>query len=360
MLTIVTEFSVFRVDKKLLESKTRKTFLGSTYNVLHVQAIELLAWLNDEPVTKNLVRSALVPFDVKEPLEDLGVKRGRSFYFRDSTDTSFLCIMKKETLVRHFTLVRDFVAEYPNENTLPLPTLHRGTLTSLFLAYFTHTITARLCDVAYALSLLNPFSSLVPFHFQLRDMGVEGVRLIVGSIDEKERKALLISHTLHTRRNSRIGFHYLESLPDGGEGVAILCAMGEGRRYLASEEGRELLPGYNSWHFINAMRMKETIGARRLFSEGFQTPDEPLGSIDISCVVTWLITYLKRCATQEELPAVCAMLGLRHATLKNENSVVYAPYQIVAPLSLGIWKKRLTKILTARDVDVSLFEALNE
>lgn len=363
MLTLITELAVFRVKKSTLQEATQLTLgMKSESFMPYVWAVELLAWLRDEPVSGELLKKAIGRLSCKaRNLHTLTWNEGTEFSFLDMNNVTYTPQIRKETLARHFTLIEDFISDYPESNIMPLPTLTTQSISTFITAAFRYNKHISIAQVQYTMSLFNPKNPLLPFLFSLKSMSHAEVTSLVMTISTEDRIKLLTSHNLQAElKRDNLVLRLLNVLPERGEGLAILCTLRSGREYLASEEGIGLLSSSPSWLFCNAVGEREGNLARRYLLSGFEQEEEPIRLYDADTVYNCLMVYLETYAREEEVPLLCSMLGLRHSLLKNEDLLVYPPYQIVTERLLAESRGDMSKILTRIGIDTSLIDQLAE
>lgn len=326
MLTLVTELRVFRVPRAALVSYVglRITTAPLVY-MKHVFVVELLAALKGEDVSFLLMRGAVSLLCGMSPEDSTLVAGPLPFVRREGfvLETTMIPLCKY-TLARHFSLIKDFIEEYPEASEVALPgrTKIHQTIFSLF--NLNGTKVSLDAEVLYLLQTLNPITEL---YYLLYDIGEQHPAVIEGicsRITEDERSDLRELHAtrvLHTP--------YVLPLPDEGAGNAILAALSMGRLFLC-HHGLTMLPTHPSFLFLNACTYR-AVGwatlATSLIDIGFDDVTPYYAAVDE--VVRALVAVLPLCS-DEQVCRVLSMLGVGGLSSVS----FYAPYQTIIPESI--------------------------
>lgn len=313
MLTLVTELRTFRVSRHALTSYLGAEVDKSPYiHMKYMFASEVVAALEGERVSSLLLKGAIsILCNLHETAVDVALRLPNidiTGFLLGSTRIP-LC---SSTLARHFSLVRDYLTEFPDARTLDMPgrTKIHETLCNLFTLNNAVRIPLD-AEVLYSLQTLNPCSELYYFLYDLSPQHPLVVEGICSRITDLERRRLREVH--------RFSPCHLP-LPEEGDGNAVLCATPMGRLYLC-REGLALLPLQPSYLFLNAcltygMGWKEL--AVQLIDRGFD--DENPYYPDVACVVRCLVSVVPFCS-DEGITRVLSMLGVGEEPL-------YPPYQV--------------------------------
>lgn len=301
------------------------------------EAMELVALTQGVPVTKDLVLAAFAAIGCTVVLSGK-FDHAASFYLEDGVGVRML-LYGKETLARHFILFRDFIADNPTADKLPLP---KGITSNAVESVLNHvlgqrSVTPRLLHAdLYILQLLNPISDLVPFTFSLIGTPKETIVSLFNKISDAERHTMMQIRNVRSLVKVTAACPYFDVLPDDGRGLGLLATFVEGRRYLASEEGAVILQDHPSWLFVNAVTharvdpygvIQDTLLIDKLIDRGFDDECPFVGCADAERIADSLCIILPS-LTCERFKRACRMLGLRHPRLENTDLTCYAPYQL--------------------------------
>lgn len=276
--------------------------LRSTAYLEYVDAVEFIAYLNQEEVTASLIRSAYL---------DLGL-RVLDCKLQDDNKTSFACTDGEEvlpyatkTLARHFTYIADYTEAYPDQ-PIRLPFSRERVRQSFESFMCTADRQVLLVEDIELLQILNPVTDRFYLTSQLKGMNPSVVESIVMTLTEADRVELLRLHQARQVTNREVCL----PLPKGGLGLAILATTIDGQRYLATLPGSTLLPDCPSYLFCNAASHSAWAWElpSQLMKEGFGDNTELLSFEQKSLVLRCLMKFAFG-ADDEDLKSLEMMLS---------------------------------------------------
>lgn len=343
MLTLLTEFRAFRVSRSsLVATLGRPVTTKRIVKMNYAAVVELLALLNGEQVSFVLMVKAILVLcevwigEAEALVHSLPNVTEERFSFTGQEGVTTIEV-SKSTLARHFTLVRDYIEEYPDATSISIPDCTHILATISGILELNVILSAlRWAEEAsvYTLQILNPVSELYYFFLPLSLYSTQKLIDLCNSVTDDERRWVLEAH--RTLRASPSAPELLDYIPEGGAGPCILAAFNNGRTYLC-EKGSALLPHHPSYLFMNAY-LHDRCGSDELMDtllDGtFDDETCYLSDEDVLHVVQAL-TYSIVDASEEKIGKILAMMGVRHPSFGNIELQVSAPFQIeILPHSL--------------------------
>lgn len=371
MLTIVSDFNVFRVHKRSMKHLLPVAMIPEAVYMKHVLAVELLACLADEVVTVSLMERALRCFYT-------GVRKSEAIVasLPNLSTTTFTIESNganyggftKETLARHFTLIADYIAEYPERNSIDLS--HCKGILPLIERFFSLARVSRadtgregLDDMLYALQTLNPVTDLYYAMLDYDKYSIEQVVAMCRGITEKERRELRTLRRVRSQVPLTVDTSEPECVPEEGEGLYVLFLMVQAIPFIAAH-GRVLWPSQKSIVFLY-----ETLQACKdhplldpsLIDEDYIEDTPYISWRDAELVTLGLILALKS-SNEHQTRRILTMLGIQHLTIGNETLVAIPPFQLtIDPRDIDRHQKEsLCEIMREREWSFAPVELITE
>lgn len=363
MLVVLTQLAVFRVSAHQLERKLAKGAHRSVVTMNYPAAVELIAYLNGEPASKQLLYDAvhrLYPIDgsleAMEVIEELPDDIGFSFACSDGL---LLCDYSARTLGKHFSNIEAFSSTFPLQ-PMPMPQYSMEEVDEAIQGVMIPSIwgmeeVRQLSDTRGILDLLGPSSDLYYLLFDLE--GIHSTFFSSLHLTEREKGRLREVHDVQTRiAHGRLegtdpfngAFYYSVSLPN----PSPFCAFHSFTSYLAEvgqvERARSLFPDNPSYLAVNWILHNGVIDPD-LLSADFNDDSGVLDDDTARSLHHYLIQAIaNQPMTYGEIVRVLTMLNVRSPLLKNEEMEVYPPYQITTPFFITQDVARIVATLLAR------------
>lgn len=285
------------------------------YSTTEGRAEELIADMKGEKITYDIVRQAVHELGIDwkpSPTEEEGIF---SIECGDGTLTQY----HVDTLRRNFTLIDDFLSEFPTCKNLKVSYTMKQIKGALY--GLGRGIPNSLASYLSCIRHLNPKSPTYYLRYSLGGTSLSDLYEITSLLSDQERASLL-----EVRRWQNRDY----PLPEEGEGLGILGCICEAYRDMKT--ARRLFPSYPSYLVSLAL----TIGQRdELHSLLLHTDfNDDSGWLEESCSTSVqiqnTILELLRDSTRtwEEVRRFTTMLGIRHDLLENKELAVSLPYQL--------------------------------
>lgn len=307
-------------DEVLISSDRSENPYMTHYPYAH-HADELAACLRGEEYDTEDVCALLGQWRAGSKIRDCIRERG------NTTTFSFQCTdgvytASEAMLRRRFQLIDDYV-EDTGDLHMSLP-YSAGEVHDAVNA----RVELRLATCYDALLHLNPKSNLYPFYYDMEDITMEQVSYLASRITEEERDQLFL--TLNRDTHLKLPSHTTPML---------LASFPSFRR--PTPFTARLFQAYPSFYFKLWCGVNCIEGQARLFLDWLMTADftrdastlchRPHGVIRelVNCVISVLSEIA---VSDEELGYLMALLGVRHGSLKNMETKVLLPYDLLPPI----------------------------
>jgi hypothetical protein len=326
MFTFVTQLGAYAVDYDELCAQFAGITCESAFTP-YLQYTEMAAFLRGEKVTLSVIDDLAISLEATCVLPEN--REGRRIEIECSDGTS-IYDLDLETLSRHFTLFRDFFNDYPNADSISIPTIRVRDLKTVLCVLFEQTVVTLTEQILYTINVLNPIHNAFFLLFSLIGTKREVVTSLMNRVTDEEKQNIIDSHILRTYHNSEL--YTVIRLPPQ---VAFLAGTYSGSEYLATEEGYSLA-GHNGWAFCNAAKHRQIPLMCKLIKSDF-TQDKyiPLTGNERSVVcysVAECISGLSDEKDRSVLILACTMLGIHHESLGNVGKKANSPYLV--PLAI--------------------------
>lgn len=346
MLSLSTPIREKRVPLHLIRRAFGPYKVHLNTKVSEDELEEILAYVEGSLYGRILVLSSVASevLDVYTPHPDGGDRMETTISIRGVVPTKPLFIKTSDgtltytrALCRHFTLLRDYFEEYDDETTIVVP-FSSQEVTSIVAALENRgRVSTKLADVLPCLRHLNPICNTLPLLFSMDVTDAPTLLSLVSTFTVEERRELALAGA-----TSFIGL----SLPDGGQGPAILTSAPSVRENMALSR---VLFGevYPSWLFCYTYLSR--------YDLRYPTRSSPLLDLLLTADFTvdsytspsymWptVSSYIIQAIVGEsvgltwnETKRLLAMVGIASSHLGNETLRVCAPYGIGSRQTL-VW-----------------------
>jgi hypothetical protein len=329
MFTFITQLGAYELDYD--EVSKYITLHGSSSIVTYAGYVELEALIRGEKVTWYILDRLAQTLNPASELKTTGMREGRSMKIQcQDGDVSPACTI--ETLSRHFVLFRDFFTEYPDKDTISIPTVPHDDVVAVLNALFEwdHQYLSLTDDLVYTLYTLNPINNAYFLLFNditLTQASTTTLITLLSRVSQEEKEAIIAGSRVREEEEQA---YVVRKLPLPQD-VALLASTRQGRRYLATEKGHTLTE-HRGWAFCNAVDYCETSLATKLIKSDFSKDKYvPLTFLEMNIVSDCLREYMIQLGQEEDrdcLILACTMLGIHHESLGNVDKKAYPPYRV--------------------------------
>lgn len=324
MLSLITQFYTFHINRVSLARTFPDHILHErsrlmTYN--YASCVELVAAVNGEPYSPLLLSEDL--------LGPIPAQEDDWFHFR-CADGVLPLQFRKETLARHFLLIRGYIEEHPNETGTDIPYNSDDVKYAVLIVLDEESLFSLTPAILSILQLLTPVTDL---YYTMADMTLMEPSFVLGivqGISQDERKEILRAHDARCviDADNRILSY---TIPERGEGLAIAFALTGVTDYLYERDIPTLSVLYPSRVYINGPE-----DGRPYLDDLLTTsPFEDFGcgyltSTHLIELVTMMFRAILRLKERGRVAKVLAILGMRHEIFGNTEMECYGPYQVRA------------------------------
>lgn len=344
MLVVLTQLAVFRISLAKVEKSLAKGVHRTVITMNYPAAIELIAFLNGESVSKQLLYDAVhrlypVGEGALEAMSVVGLLPEETLFSFACPDGLFQSDYSARALGKHFTNIENFASTFPGQSMPMSQTTNEveEAIQAVMIPSVWGDDSALLSDARPIIDVLGPSSDLYYLFFDLEGMAPSFFSTII--VTEEERSRLREVHDVQTRiaRGDLRGtylfnevYYYTVSAPN----PSPFCLFHTFSEYLSEDWDRSLVifpshPSYLFWNYILHGQLPTVEMLTHTFDDDSGILDDAMAESLSRSLLTGILTVPM---TYREVVRVLTMVGIRSPLLQNEETEVYAPYQITSTL----------------------------